>query len=782
MDKRQVNLSVHQWVETLLPMGDLAVGGSVERMAEGSRAHRIRQRSAGPQYQSEIPIQYTVEGAYTTLHISGRIDGLIPEADMLFVEEIKTVAQPPAADDEGHPQHWAQGMFYAAVYCLQHGLEHIGVRLARLQLPQLHLFAQEKRFSHEEIVSWLTTSCQSVLAVLDQESERLFRRNASLASLRFPYGAYRPGQREMAAVIYRAQRDGQCALIEAPTGIGKTVAALFPSLKALGLGYGERIFYLAARTPIKTVAQQSVDLLRQAGAGIRSLTITAKEKCCPTPGTPCHPAFCPRAAGFFSRLPRAMAQAPGNGHLGPEEIAALADKHTLCPFELSLSLSEISDVIICDYNYIYDPRVHLRRFFDQGGDHLVLVDEAHNLVDRAREMFSAELGLPQLSALRKALPRGQVSQPISDLRDALKALQRVLGELQQELTQAGRQAQLLEGAPHGVVEAAEDLMSAAQPLLDHSSRDAYAPPLWDLYFACRNFAATAKDMDEGCAAFAQLRNKRLWLKLYCMDPSHKLAVCHEKSRSTAFFSASLSPDSYFCRLLGVPTECSIYHLPSPFPPENLCVLLQGTLSTTYRDREASLEDICHCIAAAFMAHPGNTMAFFPSYRYMQQAYSLLMALYPDLPAIIQRPGMKEAEREAFLAQFQGDGSEPLLAFVVMGGIFGEGIDLSGQRLIGAVIVGIGLPQVDAERELLRGYHGSREEDGFAFAYAYPGFNRVLQAAGRVIRTESDRGTLLLIDPRFNQEQLQQWMPVWWQPLHAVETPEDIRRTLQDFWD
>jgi DNA excision repair protein ERCC-2 len=642
-------------------------------------------------------------------------------------------------------------------------------------------------------------------------------RNTTIGALPFPFARYRPGQREIAIAAYRALTRGGRLFLEAPTGIGKTSSVLFPALKALGEGQLEQVFYLTARTVGRLTAARALEEFRTAGLRLRSLTLTAKEKVCVQGGIPCDPATCPLALGYYDRRHAAMRDALGRENLTREVLDAVGSAHQVCPHELALDLSTWVDVIVCDYNYVFDPKAYLRRHFQDGsGEYAFLVDEAHNLVDRARDMFSAALVGDEVRDVRhrivRALPR--CARALSRLETSLRKLAgspppspimvdpgERNGELDlfpgastalqvkplpgRERCRSGRNDQqgtvlIRRELPVDLIAPLEAAMEAMELELARNRPAEYRDRLLDLYFHLHAFHRTAEVYDERYAtliepgAVAQVR-------LLCLDPSFLLRQALDRGKSAVFFSATLAPTDYYGSLLGgCPTDPQL-RLPSPYAPEHLAVLVHDRVRTEFRARAESLDEVVGAIGALIEGRRGNYLVYFPSYQYLAVARDRFQELHPHLVTLSQRPGMTEAERESFLTDFATEPETTRVGFAVMGGIFGEGIDLVGDRLIGAAIVGVGLPQLCPERDLIRDHFATRPGNGFDYAYTFPGMNRVLQAIGRVIRSETDRGIVLLLDSRFGQSRYRRLFPTWWRPVR-VGSARDIRSAVQMFWE
>jgi len=779
-EKSLVSISVHEFVDLITPGGDLVFSGaSPGRMAEGIRAHRRIQQEDG--ILTEIPVSFEVEGQYCVLRILGRIDVMRQTAAATVIEEIKSTYSDLSGIEKPHLAHFLQAKCYAAIYSLSNETEAVIARITYVHLPDHEIKAFSDELDRNELIEWFSGCCRAILSRMDAEQARIHERNLTIRNAGFPFSDYRRRQKKMAAEIYYCCRDRSLFFIQAPTGIGKTIAALFPAAKAVADGLGDKIFYLTAASTLQPVAENTLRLMRSAGIKIKSVTITAKEKICPTPGVPCHPSFCPLAAGYYERLPLATQESELNIHLGADEVKSLAEKHSLCPFELSLDLALSSDVIICDYNYVFDPRVQLRRFFEDGGEYILLVDEAHNLVSRAREMYSFELSKEDVMALRRKLPKKSKSGPVLKLHNASSNLNRCFINLRKMLEQENVNPLVRQSPDQELYEAALKMASAAEPYIDVRMPHEFSAELMELYFSCRNFVKACDEFDEKCSYIVKRQGTDLNAAVFCMDPSTRLDRCYKRARCAAFFSASLTPFEYFIRALSAGGNTDSAALPSPFDVRNLCILVNNTLSTKYNDRTNTAWGVAESIYEFTSARKGNYMVFFPSYAYMQMIHDLFVSAHPEILSPMQQKGMDNDRRAEFMDMFREDAEQTMAAFVVMGGVFGEGIDLAGGRLIGAVIVGVGLPQISVENDLIREYYTCNEEPGFAYAYLYPGFNRVLQAVGRIIRKSDDRGAALLIDPRFTRNEYRRLMPPWWEPVKFVKSPRDIKKELTEFW-
>ena len=758
-DPVSVAVSVRAIVEFALQSGDLTPGLALSRMREGTLAHKTRQR-ASPDSNAEVTVRKTVEGEMARLQITGRIDLLGSRDGLPVVEEIK-LAPTGAPPKEAAPAHRAQAVCYG--HMLDRGAAVIRIVYARRDGEEAASF--EETLSENALRREFDSLVSVYLAMIEQRLRWRALRNASIGALGFPFEGYRAGQREMAVQVYWAIRTGKRLFAEAPTGIGKTAAALFPALKALGEGLTGQLFYLTARTTAQNNATAAIRRMRGDGVRLRTLSLTAKEKICPYASSGafvCDMVGCPSAIGFFDRLPDGLADMRGTDDWSRDAVCEAAARHNLCPFEFSLSLCEEADAVICDYNYAFDPAVRLRRIFLWTKNVTLLIDEAHNLPDRARAMLSAEVDSGPIREARRSASRALGRK--TPLYKALTALIRWL-----EKRPAGVDA----APPEGLAALLNEALDEAIPSLD-------VIPISDMTRALFAAAAALDRFDKEYATHTEGDEKHRRVTLRCLDPAPHIGETTAKLHGSIFFSATLTPLSAWRDVLGGDGEDGLLSLPSPFPRENLLVL-RSSISTKYRARGRTAPQVAEAIVAAVSARAGNYLACFPSYMYLHDVQNEIEKSGADITLHLQRSRMTDEERAEYLAAFAPRESGVLLGMVVMGGVFGEGVDLPGDMLSGVCVVGVGLPQVCAERELLRSYYAAALGNGFAHAYRYPGMNKVLQAVGRVIRTETDRGVALLIDDRFSLAEYAELMPVWWGEAGVVRGVEGIRARTQAFW-
>ena len=792
-------MPVRTLVEFVWRRGDLGGGGDFmgsDRALAGIRGHQMIQRSRPAGYEKEVCVSHEITTSECNLQVHGRVDGVLTTGSEVLVEEIKTVRG--SWNRIADPVHWAQVKVYAFIYAHDHKLGAISIRLTYVDLESGETTEFDDRFSKEELEVFF----QETALVYGQWVRDFYEwrqgRDESLRKLPFPFARYRAGQRELAVAAYKAVAGGGRLFVEAPTGVGKTMSVLFPALKALAEGNVDQIFYLTARTVGRTVAEKAVADLRQAGARVRALTLTAKDKVCVRDGRPCELASCPLAVGYYDRWKPAMREVLNQETITRPVLEEIGHKHQVCPFELSLDVSTWVDLVICDYNYAFDPQAYLRRHFaEPERRYAFFVDEAHNLVDRAREMFSADLETNLIDEIKR------------DLKETVPRCGRALAKLSTALKRTGRTtapgAELSLGPndqsdndppveirrgvlarrtlPGQLLPAVESALKEAEAWLVQNQPAPFREALLDLYFRLHAFRRTAEVYDQDYVTMTELGEgprASMRVRLFCMDPSARLKAVYERARSVVLFSATLTPLEYYRALLGGEPQDRMLQFHSPFPPENLAVLMHDRIRTNLNARAESLAQVVETIGALTQGQPGNYLVYFPSYQYLKAARQLFEMQHPGTTVLEQQPGMTEPQREAFLAAFAHDRADTLVGFAALGGIFGEGIDLVGERLIGVVVVGVGLPQLCAERDLIRDYFQEKLGAGFDYAYTFPGMNRVLQAAGRVIRSESDRGFVMLIDSRFAETRYRRLFPEWWRPAR-VRYKEQIREAAVRFW-
>ncbi|WP_053366650.1 ATP-dependent DNA helicase [Bacillus sp. FJAT-27245] len=756
----EFQISARALAEYVYRSGSIQTGiGAAAAMAEGTKAHQFVQKGYKEGDQKEVPLRLLIRHEDIDFIIDGRCDGLLVEDGQLVIDEIKsTTLNLDAIEQDSYPVHWAQAICYAYCVAAEQGIGQIGVRLTYVQRATY----EQKHFNHVFSINELHEFIQQLLIDFTPYAKLTIslqeRRKETAQLLAFPFPAYRPGQKKLAASVYRTINEGGNLFVNAPTGIGKTISTLFPAIKALGEGKIGNLFYITARTTTRKAAEQALSVMAASGLQLTSVSLTAKEKTCFNEEQGCQPGNCVFAEGYYDRINGAVLDILENGtFLGKEQIEAFARKHCICPFEFSLDLAYLADVVICDYNYIYDPRVSLKRLFDEKKKRAaLLVDEAHNLPDRAREMFSASLD----KSLFLSVKRGY--KPINN------SLAKAASELNQYFIEAkkrtaGERESLLEELPEGLGDTVRKFISEAEIQL--AAESAPDEILLEAYFNAQNFLRTEGVADERFAIYTQMKQGEFSLKLFCLDPSELLRKTGKGFRAKVFFSATLVPSDYFKEVLGGEVGDPFLSVPSPFDPCQTDVFIQP-LSTRYRDRDRSYNRIAETIRMLLDERPGNYFCFFPSYQFMEKVAECLGTGH-EVDCIIQKSNMAEEEREEFLSHFKACGNTGIIGLAVLGGIFSEGIDLPGDRLNGVIIVGPGVPQLSFERDLLKKHYSSTERNGYDYAYTFPGMVKVLQAGGRLIRSETDSGTILLIDDRFLQPKYLHLFPDEWKPFTVI---------------
>ncbi|MGG5358363.1 MULTISPECIES: ATP-dependent DNA helicase [unclassified Enterococcus] len=777
---KQTKISVRNLVEFILRRGSIDNRKKSSHTAlEGAKIHRRLQKEAGEEYQKEVYLKTEVDLEELTLIVEGRADGVFQKEEMYYIDEIKTSEIRFEDLDESQVElFFHQARVYGYLYSLANDLSEITLQLTYFQTTEELITRKTEYQTRQQLDAFF----QDLVAaykewVIFKENWRTVR-NASLMALKFPHDQYRKGQRELAVAAYKTIRTKQKLFIEAPTGIGKTVSTLFPALKAVGEEEGERIFYLTAKTITRQVAQDALTAFAEVGGETKSVTLTAKDKICFLDETTCNPDQCQYANGYYDRINEGLWDLLNHeNHITREVIETYAKKHTLCPFELSLDVSLWCDVIIGDYNYLFDPTVYLRRFFEgeKNEDHLFLIDEAHNLVSRSRAMYSAELSYEKTKQIKKLIPTEfkKLRRGINKLIKEFKKIEDIAIGDNWEYHHQKAPAESLTKAGFLLSEKIQEWLAEFP---EHPLQEQMLP----YYFELSHFLKISEFYDDHYETTIERTYRDMIVKAFCIDPSLFLENSLDKGRSSLLFSASFSPLSYYQDVLGG-KESLAYRLPSPFPVENQKILITSYLETTYKKREQSLPKLVETIHQFVQSKVGNYFVFFPSYHYLDLAAEQFKENHPEIEVVIQDSVMNEEEREAFLERFQENPEKTLVGFCVLGGIFSEGIDLKGSRLIGSMIVGVGLPQINHEQELIKEYYDEKENLGFAYAYQLPGMNKVLQAAGRVIRDESDRGVVVLADRRFQSPQYQHLFPEHWRTAENVTSVQQLTKKLETFW-
>ena len=810
---RNVKISVRSLVEFILREGDIdnrIAHDATAAMQEGGRLHRKIQRSQGGEYTAEVSLSYTyieknlisdtISEALenpeninlTSVTVDGRADGII-DMNPVTVDEIKGTYRKLERMEHPDNVHLAQAKCYAFIYASQNSLEKIGVQMTYVNMDTEEIKRFNHVFSFEELDVWFEELMLEYIRWVDMEQDWFEKRNISIKDTEFPF-EYREGQKELVTHVYHTIVHGRKLFLEAPTGVGKTISTIFPTIKAIGEKKAQRMFYLTAKTVTRTVASDTINLLRDKGLRFKSIVLTAKDKICPLEERNCNPEDCPYAKGHFDRVNDAMfAILTEREDYDRNTIEEYALKYCVCPFELSLDVSLFCDAVICDYNYLFDPHVSLKRFFADGkpADSIFLIDEAHNLVDRGRNMYSAVLNKTMVLRI-KSLIKGLDATLTKRLGSVNKEMLTLKKELDAyaEVTNDDRRRYMTYPDILKLILSLQRLSDRLMLFLENTDHSKIREELLDFYFDISHFLYIYELIGEGYIIYGYYDKDEFCIRLFCVDPSENLVACMDKGISSVLFSATLLPITYYKSLLGGRDDDYEVYARSTFDPNKRGLYLAQGVTTKYTERGYDqYERIAGYIHEIVKARSGNYMVFFPSYNFLENVrdvyekrYYINADLGVDIRLAIQNERMSDEEKEEFLSLFSEDKDtqKTLLGFCVLGGVFSEGIDLQGENLIGSIIVGTGIPMVCEENELIKSYFDDRDGEGMKYAYIYPGFNKVLQAAGRVIRTHDDIGIVALLDYRFDYASYRELYPREWSNIRRV-TKDSISRELKDFW-
>lgn len=785
----EVHVSVRNLVEFILRSGDIDHRKAVapeNAMQEGSRIHRMIQRRMGADYHAEVPLCYVYDTGNYQIVIEGRADGIIDsgeqrEEELVTIDEIKGTYREVHKMKEADAVHVAQACCYAYFYGRQNALSSVRVRLTycNIETEEIRYFHFE--YTMKQLEDWFMDLIGQYQKWADFQYEWQKLRQGSIQNLVFPF-EYRSGQKDLVTYVYQTIYHRRKLFLEAPTGVGKTISTIFPAIKAMGEGLGQRIFYLTAKTITRTVAEETLHILREQELRIKSVTLTAKEKICFMEETECNPIACPYAKGHFERINDAIYDLLiHEDSFDREKIEEYAQKHRVCPFEMSLDMSLFADVIICDYNYLFDPHVYLKRFFSEGvrEDYTFLIDEAHNLVDRGREMYSATLQKEEFLSLKKVVKDydSWIYRNLEKCNKELLELKRVCEEYlcweEEDIAPLVRNIIRLSGAIENYLEDHEE-----SPIREE---------LLEFYFKLSHFLFIHEKLDEHYEIYTQFTDDNCFeLKLFNVNPSRNLQECMMRGRSTVLFSATLLPIQYYKQLLGAQEGDYEVYAKSVFDSRRKGLFIANDVTSKYsRRNDMEYYHIASYIYRIVQMRSGNYMVFFPSHAFLHKVLDVYEVHFrvAGQECLVQDEYMNEQSREEFLSRFSDceKEDETLLGFCVLGGIFSEGIDLKKDRLIGAIIVGTGFPMVCNEREILKKYFDHQGVSGFDYAYRYPGMNKVLQAAGRVIRTAEDIGIVALLDERFLTTPYQRMFPREWREYVDISLSQ-IEHEIERFWN
>lgn len=806
--EKQIKVSVRNLVEFIMRSGSIDTSQSgisdPSLMAQGTKIHKKIQKSMGINYSSEVTMCHTsvieYEGEEFEICVDGRADGVIKpdesvsasksylkdedgeyeDRSIYIIDEIKGVVREVDTIKEPVKEHIGQAKCYAYFYAVDNNLEDIKIRITYCNLENELKRYFTYKYNMDELKEWYKKLLWEYAKWAKMQLDWRRKRDESITKLEFPF-EYRQGQRDLVASVYTSIVREKKIYIEAPTGIGKTISTVFPSVKAMGGGLISKIFYLTAKTITRTAAQNTFSILERNGLLIKTVIITAKEKICFLDDKPeCNPMACDFADGHFDRINDAVYDMIiHENNITRDVICEYAKKHKVCPYEMSLDASLWTDAIICDYNYAFDPDVCLKRYFvnDKKNDYVFLIDEAHNLVERARSMYSASIVKEDFLKIK-----GYVKNISEHVTKELAACNKILLTYKRN---CGDCEVISMGETGSLYMALLRLVAQLDKLMSYRVNYEGSDEVLDFYFKIRKFLNTYMYIDENYIIYEDYdENDNFNITIQCMNPSVRLKEYLEKGKCAVFFSATLLPVNFYKEQLSAKEDDYAVYVPSPFDKKNRLIMIGRDVSTKYSRRsDREYEKISDYIMEFSTAKMGNYLVFFPSYKMMEDIYNKITFRYPFLihDIVMQTSDMCEEQREEFLDEFKENPDKTHIGFCVMGGIYSEGIDLTGDRLIGAVIVGTGLPMVCNERELFRGYYDDINGKGFDYAYLFGGMNKVMQSAGRVIRTKDDTGCILLLDERFLTNSYTSLFPREWWPYSAVNVGQ-MKKMMEKFWN
>ena len=744
-------------------------------MNEGSRLHSVYQTKQSNNYMPEYPLAVSLTVDEIDILLEGRADGIIKRSDGSYViDEIKTTVEELKTFHEDNLEwHLGQAKCYAYMFAKLNDLEFVGIKLTYIrQGKEKEQFIDTYVFNYLELEQFVIDLINQYLEFYNIIFNKIETRNKSIETLGFPFDKYRPGQRELAKYSYAASKKGKRLFVEAPTGIGKTMSTLFPFIKALKDDEKSKIFYLTAKTSGKEAAHQAIKILKDKGLSLSDIIITAKDKICFCKGSACNPEECPYTKGYYDKIQTVLRYSLLNyDDFDLSLISQIAYENQICPFEYELDLSLFMDVIVCDYNYMFDPISYMKRYFDEDSSHyLALVDEAHNLIDRSRDMYSAFLSYQKFKEARKSVRHSKLHK----LKLAMSKMNKMFKEYQE-----------VEDGNHIVDEfnlytykTISSFITTMQDINKNENKE-MSKELLEFYLDTNRFNKMLEFVNSNYLLFYEKNKDDIVLRVNCLDASGFLNASLSSIKSAVIFSATLSPMDYYINTLGGKNSDASLILPSPFPKENLKIIIAPNISIRYKNRDSSYQKVADYIKAFVKNKVGNYFVFLPSYEYLHN-----LMPYIDIKDTLiyeQNKEMSDEEKEIFLSNFKPSPEVTSIAFVVVGGAFGEGIDLVSDRLIGAVIVGIGMPKINFISDQISKHYDSLGLSGYDYAYLNPGMNKIMQALGRVIRSENDKGAVLLIDERYLLNEYRDSFKAEWREYEVAFSKDEISSILKDFF-
>ena len=774
MDK-SLRLSVHQLVDFLLRSGD--IDNRVfnrSSMNEGSRLHSEYQGKQSSNYMAEYPLAVNINVDGIDILLEGRADGIIKRNDGYVIDEIKTTVEDlKVFHDNNLEWHLGQAKCYAYMFAKLNDLEYMSVKLTYIrQGKEKEQFIDSYYFNYLELEQFVLDLINDYLEFYNIIFQKINARNESIKALEFPFKNYRKGQRELAKYAYAVTKKGKKLFVEAPTGIGKTISTVFPFIKALNDDEKSKIFYLTAKTSGKEAAHQAVKILKENGLSLSDIIITAKDKICFCKGKACNPDECPYTKQYYDKIQTVLRYSLLNyDDFDLSLITQIAYENQICPFEFELDLSLFMDMIICDYNYLFDPISYMKRYFDEDASHyLALIDEAHNLVDRSRDMYSASLSYSSFKEARKSVRHSKLHK----LKLALSKMNKMF----KEYLDSDDGNHIVESFYDYTYKTISSFITTMQDINKNDNKE-MSKELLDFYLDTNRFARMLELVNDSYLLYFNKEKEDVTLNATCLDASKFIKGCLDAIKASVIFSATLSPLDYYVNVLGGNEKDAQLVLPSPFPSSNLKIIIAPNVSVRYKKRETSYQKVADYIKSFVKNKVGNYFIFLPSYEYLHN----LMPYIDIKDALIyeQDQEMSDEEKEAFLFNFKPNPTETSLAFVVVGGAFGEGIDLVSDRLIGAVIVGIGMPRINFVSDQIANYYNNNGLSGYDYAYLNPGMNKIMQALGRVIRSEEDKGAVLLIDERYLNNEYRDLFKVEWREYEVALNPEEVSDICKTFF-
>ena len=763
-------------------------------LADGDMYYKI-QSEAGAYYAPNVELSHTVDidGVYFTLN--SRADGIIRYDGYSIVDKIKIVKGKGAY---APPDAMTLALLKTScfVYCIKESLPFVFARVTYYNLDSKKIKYFNYKYTADEVRAFYFEMLEKIkyriFAIKKQADMRL-----RLPDARFPYGELREGQEIMIRESFSAMKRGKRIFIEAPTGTGKTISALFPAVRALGEGYCDKIFYLTPKASTRREAFSAMSKLYSAGTPLRTIVISAKEQICPFGALsgkkrkPCAPEICGYANGYYDRLDYALREML-ESYTGYSSslISQVAKKYNVCPYELSLDLSELCDVVICDYNYAFDPIVYFRRYFGvnaPSAKYTFLVDEAHNLLDRVRESYSVSLSYLEFCRVQNQidpLDKSQAAGLFTFVESSFARLKRLCKDTLVKDDNGERGFYISNTVYDAFNKSLSHFVIKANELLFKNPEHYLAEEITELLFAVKKYLKITELFDGNFRFYVSVFDGDITAKCYCLDPSDLLDTLFLRAESAVLFSATLTPPEYFCSVLGGGKQARAVSLPSPFDPERLCVAVADYVNTRFEDREDNAKRFATVIAATVKPRAGNYIAYFPSYKCLEDTYFAFKRKYPNVVTVVQKKNMSASERQEFLSAFKDDSGKLRIGFCVLGGAFSEGVDLPGSRLIGSIIFGVGLPALSNEKNIIREHYDSKNDEGVGYDYAYtfPGMNNVLQAAGRVIRSAEDTGVVVLADDRYATPKYRALFPTHWQGVQYAGNASSLAEIMRRFWE